>query len=120
MSDGTAANARRFASPVRGVRTNSRGALRSASSLVTRHSSPVKLTMPSPSPSAQHELATLIQSRVPLIALETRDESRALRLLVACCNGTTSRSHLPVFQWTVTEGLRRIDLDLGGAQRHNA
>src|SRR3954452_8008605 len=90
------------------------------SSLVTRHSSPVKLTMPSPSPSAQHELATLIQSRVPLIALETRDESRALRLLVACCNGTTNRSHLPVFQWTVTEGLRRIDLDLGGAQRHNA
>src|SRR3954468_11081413 len=76
--------------------------------------------MPSPSPSSQHELATLIQSRVPLIALETRDESRALRLLIGCCVGNSSRIHAPVFQWTVTEGLRRIDVDLGGAQRHNA
>ncbi len=71
-------------------------------------------------PSAQHELATLIQSRVPLIALESRDETRALRLLIASCLANASRAHTPVFQWTVTDGLRRIDVDLGGAQRHNA
>jgi SpoVK/Ycf46/Vps4 family AAA+-type ATPase len=27
---------------------------------------------------------------------------------------------MPVFQWTVTDGLKRIDVDLGPAQRHNA
>src|SRR5690606_22323155 len=29
-------------------------------------------------------------------------------------------THTPIFQWTITEGLRRLDIDLGGAQRHNA
>jgi SpoVK/Ycf46/Vps4 family AAA+-type ATPase len=31
-----------------------------------------------------------------------------------------SAAHTPVFQWTVTEGLRRLDVNLGGAQQHNA
>jgi len=76
--------------------------------------------MPAATPSSQRDLATLIQSRVPLIALETRDESRALRVLIACCVGNSARTHASVFQWTVTEGLRRIDVDLRGVQRHNA
>jgi hypothetical protein len=29
-------------------------------------------------------------------------------------------AHTPVFQWTVTDGLRRLDVNLGGAQQHNA
>src|SRR4029078_2147225 len=29
-------------------------------------------------------------------------------------------AHTPVFQWTVTDGLRRLDVNLGGSQQHNA
>jgi SpoVK/Ycf46/Vps4 family AAA+-type ATPase len=67
------------------------------------------------------EVEALLKSRVPLIVIETRDEPRALALLASLAiklAGTAS--YLPVFQWTVTEGLRRLDVNLGGAQQHNA
>lgn len=66
-----------------------------------------------------HELETLIRSRIPLVIIETRDESRALALLKSLATRLTRPIHTPVFQWTVTDGLSRLDVDLGGAQRHN-
>lgn len=75
--------------------------------------------MPATSDS-QRDLLTLLQRRVPLIVIETRDEPRALELLRSLAGRITPRGHTPIFQWTVTEGLRRIDIELGGAQRHNA
>ena len=74
--------------------------------------------MPTSSDS-QRDLAALLQSRVPLIVIETRDEPRALNLITSLAP-RASKQHTPVFQWTVTDGLRRVDIDLGGAQRHNA
>lgn len=68
--------------------------------------------------SAQQELETLIRSRAPVIVIETRDESRALELLTTLAVRLTREVALPVFQWKVTEGLRRLDVDLG-AQNHN-
>jgi len=71
-------------------------------------------------PDARRELEALLRSRVPLVVIETRDEPRALQLLVGLCGRLVPATHMPLFQWTVTDGLRRLDIDLGGAQRHNA
>lgn len=76
------------------------------------------MTTHAPSDS-QRDLATLLKSRTPLIVIETRDEPRALELLGSLAT-RIGKTHTPVFQWTLTEGLRRVDIDLGGAQRHNA
>jgi hypothetical protein len=63
------------------------------------------------------DLAALLRSRIPLVVVETRDESRARSLVRA--SAAQSRPPLPVFEWAVTEGLRRVDVDLGSAQRFN-
>jgi SpoVK/Ycf46/Vps4 family AAA+-type ATPase len=69
----------------------------------------------------RRELQALLKSRVPLIVIETRDEPRALGLLTSVAPKLApSGAHTPIFQWTVTEGLRRIDINLGGPQQHNA
>jgi SpoVK/Ycf46/Vps4 family AAA+-type ATPase len=71
-------------------------------------------------PDSRRELATLINSRIPLIVIESRDEPRVLELIASLATELARPAHTPVFQWTSTEGLRRRDVDLGGAQRHNA
>jgi hypothetical protein len=71
------------------------------------------------SPDARHELEALLRSRVPLLVIETRDEPRVLELLSSLAPRLAA-AHTPVFQWTVTDGLRRLDVNLGGAQQHNA
>ncbi|WP_129644941.1 AAA family ATPase [Peristeroidobacter agariperforans] len=68
----------------------------------------------------RRELEALLKSRVPLIVIETRDEPRAVALLSSLAPKLAAAAHTPVFQWTVTEGLRRLDISLGGAQQHNA
>lgn len=68
---------------------------------------------------ARHDLEALIKSHVPLIVLETRDEPRALQLL-ASLSPRLAAGHMAMFHWTVTDGLKRFDIDLGGAQQHNA
>jgi SpoVK/Ycf46/Vps4 family AAA+-type ATPase len=79
---------------------------------------PTPTLMPTPA-SAQQELETLIRSRAPLIVIETRDESRALELLTALAVRLTREVALPIFQWKLTECLRRLDVDLG-VQNHNS
>src|SRR5690606_36314239 len=69
---------------------------------------------------SQRDLSALLNSRVPLIVIETRDEPRALDLLLTLARKLATKELSPVFQWAVTDGLRRIDIDMGGAQRHNA
>jgi SpoVK/Ycf46/Vps4 family AAA+-type ATPase len=71
-------------------------------------------------PDTRHELATLLKSRVPLIVIETRDEPRVLDLVASLAAELARPVHTPVFQWTVTDGLKRLDVDLGGAQKHNS
>ena len=50
------------------------------------------------------ELTLLIQSRHPLVVVECDDEARLLAHLAEAC-GTLG---LPLFSWTVTEGIRRL------------
>ena len=71
-------------------------------------------------PDSRRELATLINSRIPLIVIETRDEQRVLQLLASLATELARPAHTPVFQWSTTDGLRRLDVDLGGSQLHNA
>jgi SpoVK/Ycf46/Vps4 family AAA+-type ATPase len=71
-------------------------------------------------PDSRRELATLINSRIPLLVIETRDEQRVLKLLAELATELARPAHTPVFQWSTTDGLRRLDVDLGGSQLHNA
>ena len=63
--------------------------------------------------SDKHDLELLINGHVPIINIETFEEQRAVAQIVSVAKLT----HLPVFRWTVTEGLNRMDIDLG-AQKH--
>ena len=71
-------------------------------------------------PDSRRELLTLLKSRIPLIVVETRDEPRVVEMLAGLAGELAHPVHTPIFQWTVTDGLRRLDIDLGGSQRHNA
>ncbi len=66
------------------------------------------------------DLAALVAGRVPIIVVETRDEAAAMRLVLDTVAGPAAGRALPVFGWTLTGGLRRRDLDVGQAQKHNA
>ncbi|KPJ80737.1 MAG: hypothetical protein AMJ58_07425 [Gammaproteobacteria bacterium SG8_30] len=70
-------------------------------------------------PDARSELLALLRSRVPLIVVETRDEPRVVDLVASLATQLATPEHTPVFRWTLTEGLRRLDVDLGAPQRHN-
>ena len=67
----------------------------------------------------RHDLSVILRSRVPIVLVETHDEGRFIDLITdLVCRGP-SGAYRPLFQWTVTDGLRRLDIDLG-AQLHNA
>ncbi len=52
------------------------------------------------------DLEIMLQSKVPLIVIETYEEVRALDLI----KHAGIKQHKPVFMWSVTEGTVRIDL----------
>jgi SpoVK/Ycf46/Vps4 family AAA+-type ATPase len=62
-----------------------------------------------------HDLELVLKSHIPIVVIETREEQRAVNLI----KSLQFRLSLPIYQWTVTEGLQRIDLDYE-PQRHNA
>jgi predicted AAA+ superfamily ATPase len=66
---------------------------------------------------AEDDLAALLRSRVPIVVIETRDEARARSLVLSIAG--RRRPAQPVFEWLVTQGLRRADVELGTAQRFN-
>src|SRR3954464_2668276 len=63
------------------------------------------------------ELQTLLASRVPLVVIESREEGRVIELVRDAALRAQRGRNWGVFQWTVTEGLLRVDVDLGGSQR---
>jgi SpoVK/Ycf46/Vps4 family AAA+-type ATPase len=62
-----------------------------------------------------HDLELVLKSHIPIVVIETREEQRAVNLI----KSLQFRLALPIYQWTVTEGLQRVDLDYE-PQRHNA
>ncbi len=59
----------------------------------------------------------LLASRFALIVIESREEARVLQLVRDVSLKVSRGRAWGVFQWTVTEGLRRVDLDLGSSQK---
>jgi SpoVK/Ycf46/Vps4 family AAA+-type ATPase len=68
-------------------------------------------------PSPAGELQTLLASRVALVVIESREEARAIEMVREAAMKAQRGKNWGVFQWSVTEGLLRVDVDLGGAQR---
>jgi SpoVK/Ycf46/Vps4 family AAA+-type ATPase len=67
----------------------------------------------------RHDLNVILSSRVPIVVVETLDEKRFLDMLGDIVRGAFGGRQQPLFRWSVTEGLRRLDIDMG-AQPHNA
>jgi len=61
------------------------------------------------------DLKLLIRGHVPIIAIESHEEKRALELV----SKASQLDYLPTFKWTVTDGIQRLDLSLD-PQRHVA
>src|SRR5215472_11938453 len=79
-----------------------------------------------------NDLEALLRSRVPIIVVDSRDEAQVLSALGTACRQLPSppplprppgalavpaRPGLPLFQWTVTDGMKRLDVDMGPPQR---
>lgn len=60
----------------------------------------------------RQDLEIILRSRTPLIVLETRDERRVLRMLQAIGLQSSTADYMPLFRWTITDGLQRLDIDL--------
>ncbi len=65
----------------------------------------------------RRDLEMLLASRFALIVVESRDEHRVLQIVRDASQRVSRGRKWGIFQWTVTEGLCRVDLDLGGPQR---
>jgi SpoVK/Ycf46/Vps4 family AAA+-type ATPase len=67
----------------------------------------------------QRDLELTLQSRTPLIVIETRDESQLLQMLQKFCRSRSKAEYMPLFRWTITDGLQRLDIAME-PQLHNA
>jgi hypothetical protein len=70
-----------------------------------------------PTQDPRRELQSMLASRLALIVVESREETRVLNLVRDVSLKVKEGRGWGVFQWTVTEGLQRVDIDLGGPQR---
>lgn len=59
-----------------------------------------------------HDLELIIRSRTPIIVIESQDEARVLQLLQAIAIRSTADTYVPLFRWTLTDGLQRLDISL--------
>lgn len=60
-----------------------------------------------------HDFEIMLDSRVPLVVIETHEEARALQLVVRA----GMQRKLPVYTWSCTEGIVRADVDLQMPER---
>ena len=60
----------------------------------------------------RRDLEIILRSRTPIVIIETRDEARILELLQSITIAGAVREYMPLFRWTVTDGLQRIDIAL--------
>src|SRR6202012_3090656 len=65
----------------------------------------------------RRELEMLLASRSALIVIESREEARVLALVREASLKVRHGRGWGVFQWTVTEGMQRLDVDMGGPVR---
>lgn len=63
------------------------------------------------------DLEIVLRSGVPIIVIETAEEARFLRLLTQIAVDSPAEGYRPLFRWSITDGLQRLDLELE-PQRH--
>ena len=59
-----------------------------------------------------HDLELIIRSRTPIVVIESQDEARMLQVLQGIAMRGAGDAYMPVFRWTITDGLQRIDIAL--------
>ena len=67
----------------------------------------------------RRDLELVLDSGTPIVVIQTTDERRFLGLLTQIAVASPAKDYRPLFRWSVTDGLQRLDLDLE-PQRHNA
>lgn len=75
------------------------------------------MRVPSSDNTPAGELQTLLSSRIALVVIESREEGRVVELVRDASFRARRGRNWGIFQWTVTEGLLRLDVDKGGAQK---
>ena len=60
----------------------------------------------------RHDLELILRSRTPLIVIETKDEARILDMLRSVSMKASTTNYMPLFRWTITDGLQRLDIAL--------
>ena len=60
----------------------------------------------------RHDLDLILRSRTPIIVIESQDEARMLEMLQGIAIGRSTEAYAPLFRWTITDGLQRIDISL--------
>ena len=56
------------------------------------------------------DLELILRSRTPIVVIESQDEARILELLRSMVIGAAQGDYAPLFRWTITDGLQRIDI----------
>ena len=64
-----------------------------------------------------HDLEIILRSGIPIVVIETPEEDRFLELLTRIAVQSPTTDYRPLFRWSVTDGLQRLDLELE-PQRH--
>ena len=75
-----------------------------------------------------NDLSVLIRSRVPILVIDSADETQVIKTVLRASGHEAvegavmvpqqrAAAGLPVFQWTVTDGLKRLDADFTAPQR---
>ena len=60
----------------------------------------------------RRDLDLILRSRTPLVVIESKDEQRMLELLQSITMSRASEAYAPLFRWTITDGLQRLDISL--------
>lgn len=59
-----------------------------------------------------HDLELILRSQTPIVVIESQDEARILEMLQAISMRRASTNYIPLFRWTITDGLQRLDISL--------
>ena len=60
----------------------------------------------------RHDLELILRSQTPIVIIESQDEQRMLEMLQVIAISRANDSYMPLFRWTITDGLQRIDIAL--------
>ncbi len=60
----------------------------------------------------RHDLKVILESRLPIVLVETHDETRFIELLKGIVTAASRDRYQPLYRWVVTSGLQRIDIDM--------